>query len=128
MITLVTALLAAPTVIDNVRIEVGDGRVIERGSVVIDGNHIGAVGPGIQAATGNGVDLAGRFSASPNPAAPSAMFGALDEAAAASAGHARGGAWLKLRRLIEDTRFYQHNRDAFARHQTRDLILPPSHL
>lgn len=205
------AALAAPTIVEDVRVETGDGRVIEHATVVIDGGRIQQVatkpvdvegeriqgagktltpglietrsnlglveisrvestrdfslsagnlrpgfaatdgfnpasvlipiartagithaiaGPrgGIIAGTGSWIDLTGRMDSRPDPAAPVAMFGAVGEGAAAVAGGARGGIWLRLRRLAEDTAFYRANRASFSRGQARALILSPLHL
>ncbi|MEE8409578.1 MAG: imidazolonepropionase [Myxococcota bacterium] len=80
---------------------------------------------GIIAGTGSWIELTGRLDSRPDPAAPVAMFGAVGERAAAGAGGARGGVWLRLRQLVEDTRFYRANRASFSRGQARPLILSP---
>lgn len=50
-----------------------------------------------------------------------AMLASYGESGAAAAGGARGGAILRMRELIEDARFWNTNRSAFDRGQSREL-------
>lgn len=202
---------AASFVIDNVRIEVGDGTVIEQGSVVVRDGRIAEVGERVTAPEGvSRIDAAGKvltpgliesraqiglvevpmaketrdaaMSGALTPAfraldgfnfnstriavnrregvtgaviAPSsgllagsagfvelftgpravgtarqpiALFGAVDSDASRMAGGARGGIWLRLRRVFDDTRLYLDNRRAYERGKMPELALPAAHL
>ncbi len=57
-----------------------------------------------------------------------AMFGAVAGDARDAAGGSRGGALLRLREILDDTRFYRANKSAYDRAQTRALALPRVHL
>lgn len=68
---------------------------------------------------------AGLFTTSPKAIA---MHGAFDGNVAERHDGARGALLLALRTLVDDVRFYQQNRAAFDRAQTRDLPLSRAHL
>ncbi len=57
-----------------------------------------------------------------------AMFASLAGAARDAAGGARGGVLLRLREILDDTRFYRANKSAYDRAQTRPLSLSRLHL
>ncbi len=209
--TALGATLAAPLAIENVTVEVGDGTVLNRVTVVIDNGRITAVGPGsapagatrldgsdkvlapgfiestsqlglvevgledgtvddhledqvlspafraadglnvlsvrlaisreegvtstvvaprggVISGTGYWLDLVPALERRPDPTRPLAMFGAIGHSAIAEAGGARGGLWLTLRQLIEDTRFFTRNRSAIDRGESRPLVASPLHL
>ncbi len=88
----------------------------------------GPDGNGIIFGTGNWFDLTGLFSSRPDPSHPTAMFGAVGSGAAQSSSGARGGIWLALRQLVDDTRYYQRNRAAYDRGNAHPLSLSPLHL
>ena len=65
---------------------------------------------------------------SPTRATRAARFGAIAGEARGAAGGSRGGALLRLREILDDTRFYRDNKSAYDRAQTRALALPRVHL
>jgi imidazolonepropionase-like amidohydrolase len=83
---------------------------------------------GLLAGTGVWVPLTGTLDSMPDPKAPTAMFGAVGSGAAAAAGGARGGVWLKLREAFADARAYATNKAAFEQNRWRPLALSPLHL
>ena len=56
------------------------------------------------------------------------MFVSLDGTGARLAGGARGAAWVYLRQVIDDVRFFQGNRRAFDRAEARATLLPRADL
>lgn len=69
-----------------------------------------------------------RAALAPRDAPSTFMAGAFDGHVAERHGGARGALLLDLRTLVDDVRFYQQNRAAFDRAQTRALPLPRAHL
>jgi len=75
--------------------------------------------------TGGWFELTGKLDVEPVPVA---MFGGVDEAAAAALGNARGGVWLKLREIVDDVRYYRKSQKACDQGKCRDLALSRLHL
>lgn len=73
-------------------------------------------------------DLSANMDARPATDAPIALFGGLTEHDLKAAGGSRGGAWLRLREIFDDVRFYQSQRKNFDGGNTRSLALPRVHL
>lgn len=67
------------------------------------------------------IDLAGDRPADMVVRPRVAMFAAFDETAARLAGGARGATALRLREVLDDARFWQRNRGAFDRGESREL-------
>ncbi len=83
---------------------------------------------GLLAGTGAWAPLTGSLDALPDSRAPVAMYGSVASDAAAAAGGARGGTWLKLREAFADARAFGKNRAAFEQNRSRPLALSPLHL
>lgn len=56
------------------------------------------------------------------------MFVSLDGSGARLAGGARGAAWVYLREVMDDVRFYRDNRRAFDKAEARATVLPRADL
>ena len=73
------------------------------------------------------VSLSGSLDEMPNRE-PSAMSGNLDGSGRDTYGKSRGGMWMKVREIFDDARFYQKNKSAYQRGQTRKLVLSATQL
>ena len=73
------------------------------------------------------IDLTGSTQSRRDAKVPIALMGAVGNSAARHVG-ARGGVWLELREAFDEARFYQKNRAAIDRGDSRALHLRPVHL
>lgn len=77
---------------------------------------------------GHAVELTTDLRARPATRPPVAMFGGLTSHDLDAAGESRGGAWLRLREIFDDVRYYDKNRKDFDEGDTRPLSLTRVHL
>jgi imidazolonepropionase-like amidohydrolase len=97
-------------------------------SVVIPVTRIAGITTAVSAPGGNGlvtgqgvvIDLAGERGSDMLVKEPVAMYATLGEGVESASGGARGGATLRLRELLEDTRAYAQRRGDFERGATRE--------
>ncbi|HEV2148750.1 MAG TPA: amidohydrolase family protein [Longimicrobiaceae bacterium] len=98
-------------------------------SIVIPVTRIAGVTTAVSAPGGNGlvtgqgvvIDLAGTGVDDLLVKSPVAMYATLGEGVESASGGARGGATLRLRELLEDTRTYMQRRGDFERGATRQF-------
>ncbi|HUP19473.1 MAG TPA: amidohydrolase family protein [Gemmatimonadota bacterium] len=76
---------------------------------------------GLISGMGAVIDLAGHRAADMVARPRAAMFASFDEGTFRQVGGARGATALRLREVLDDARFWQRNRGAFDRGESRDL-------
>lgn len=77
---------------------------------------------------GYAADLSGTLATRPSPQTPIALFGGLTAHDLEAAGDSRGGAWLRLREIFDDVRFYDSQKTDFDEGDMRALSLSRVHL
>lgn len=77
---------------------------------------------------GHAVELTADLRARPAAKEAVAMFGGLTSHDLDAAGESRGGAWLRLREIFDDVRFYDKHKGDFDEGDTRRLSLTRVHL